>query len=229
MRAGEIRNISRYFFKYNYFAVAVTVTTIAPVTAGIEILLPSHALITSPPIVTTTDSTLYASSTDAGIVYGERLDENQYRIKLNLPSVLDLTRKEDCAYVELGDPGVPHAVKQIVGLDWNQKEELFEMAKSLRYDSAFPKGANANLYDWIKEDEIRILTYERGVEDYTLACGTGSASTVVVLWERGQMTGNQMAVHNPGGTLVVSLETENGKIKGIFLEGPTEVVEIKEM
>lgn len=167
--------------------------------------------------------------TDAGIVYGQRMNENLYRVQLNLPSHFDPNRKKDCAYVELGNPGVPHAVKQIPGLSWNQSEELREMAKSLRYDEAFPKGANVNLYDWISEDEIRILTYERGVEDYTLACGTGSASVAFLLRETGQLKGNKLAVHNPGGILHVALETEGGQVTGIYLEGPTEVVEVREM
>ena len=42
--------------------------------------------------------------TDAGLVYGSRIDENQYRVQLNNPSVLDLQRKENAAYVELGCP-----------------------------------------------------------------------------------------------------------------------------
>ena len=167
--------------------------------------------------------------TDAGLVYGKRLDETQYRVQLNLPGVLDLCRKEDCAYVELGIPGVPHAVKEIPGLRWEQTEELREMAKALRYDSAFPKGVNVNLYTWISEDEIRILTYERGVEDYTLACGTGSASTAVVLWMEDKMKGNKLTVHNQGGTLEVMLDTTDREITGIYLEGPTEVVSITEV
>ena len=167
--------------------------------------------------------------TDAGLVYGQRLSESHYRVKLNLPGVLDLHRKEDCAYVELGNPGVPHAVKEVPGLTWEQAEELRELGKSLRYDKAFPKGANVNLYTWISEDEIRILTYERGVEDYTLACGTGSASTAVVLWMEGKMKGNKLVVQNQGGTLEVMIQCEQGEITGIYLEGPTEVVEVISM
>ena len=56
--------------------------------------------------------------TDAGLVPGWRIDENQYRVKLNNPGVLDLTRKGDIAYVELGNPGVPHAVAEYVGDLW---------------------------------------------------------------------------------------------------------------
>ena len=164
-------------------------------------------------------------ATDAGLVLGKRLSETQYQVRLNNPSVLDLQRKEDVAYVELGDPGVPHAVKEVPGLNWEQAENLREMARNLRYDPAFPKGANANLYTWIGEQEIRILTFERGVEDYTLACGTGSASIAVVLWKEGKLKGKRLTVQNPGGTLEIVIESEGGAIKEIFLEGPTEVVD----
>ena len=70
--------------------------------------------------------------TDAGIVEGRRLSEDQYVVKLNDPSVLDLHRKEDVAYIELGDPGVPHAVKEVPGLSWEMADELKEMARVLR-------------------------------------------------------------------------------------------------
>ncbi len=166
--------------------------------------------------------------TDAGIVCGWRLDENTYRVKLNNPGVLDLYRKEDTAYVELGDPGVPHAVTEVPGLIWDMADSLRERAKALRFDPAFPKGANANLYTWVDSTTVRILTYERGVEDYTLACGTGSASTAVVLWMKGQIPGGFLTVKNPGGDLAVTVESENGEISGLYLQGPTQVDKVME-
>ena len=162
--------------------------------------------------------------TDAGIVYGRRLDENNYAVQLNNPGVVDLRRKADCAYIELGDPGVPHAVKEVPGLDWSQKEQLRDMARALRFDPAFPKGANANLYARLDENTVRILTFERGVEDYTLACGTGSASTALTLWKRGELPGGELMLENRGGLLKVSIRDD-----GIYLEGPTEVEKIYEI
>ena len=166
--------------------------------------------------------------TDAGLVYGRRIDENQYRVQLNNPGILDLHRKENAAYVELGCPGVPHGVLEIPGLEWTQREQLREMAKALRYDPAFPKGANINLYTWLGDAYIRILTYERGVEDYTLACGTGTASTACTLFARGQLPGKRLVAENPGGTLTVDLEGQPDDITAVFLEGPTQIVEIME-
>ena len=162
--------------------------------------------------------------TDAGIVYGWRLDENRYRVRLNNPGIMDLNRKGDIAYVELGDPGVPHAVLEIPGLRWDDREALREQAKGLRYDPAFPKGANVNLFTWLDQRTIRILTYERGVEDYTLACGTGSASTVVALWQKGLVPQGYLTVENPGGTLAVTIKGENGVVSDLTLEGPTQIV-----
>ena len=97
--------------------------------------------------------------TDAGIVPGWRISHEQYRVQLNLPGVLDLRRKEDVAYVELGCPGVPHGVKEVPGLSWEQREQLKPMAEALRHDPAFPKGANINLYTWLSEDSVRVLTF----------------------------------------------------------------------
>ena len=162
--------------------------------------------------------------TDAGLVPGWRLSENQYRVKLNNPGVFDLHRKDDVAYVELGNPGVPHAVKEVPGLTFENKAEYWELGKALRHDPAFPKGANANLYTWIGEHAVRVLTFERGVEDYTLACGTGTGSTACVLWAEGKLPGGHLIAENQGGTLEVTLEGENGVVTSIMLEGPTQVV-----
>ena len=169
-----------------------------------------------------------AVQTDAGIVVGRRISENIYRVQLNLPSVIDLKRLPNAAYVELGNPGVPHSVTEIPGLSWEMRDELREFAKNMRSNPVFPKGANANLYTWVNDTTVRILTYERGVEDYTLACGTGSASTAVTLWKEGKVPGGVLTVKNPGGDLTVTVESADGKITGLLLEGPTQIVKIIE-
>ena len=167
--------------------------------------------------------------TDAGLVPGWRIDENQYRVKLNNPGVLDLHRKGEIAYAELGNPGVPHAVYEYTGDLWANADALREQFRSLRHDPAFPKGANVNFYQTIGENEVRVLTFERGVEDFTLACGTGTGSVAVTMFLQGQLTGNCLTAHNRGGTLRVTLGAENGIVNSILLEGPTEIVKIFEM
>ena len=167
--------------------------------------------------------------TDAGIVPGWRLDENRYRVKLNTPSVVDLHRKGDVAYVELGDPGVPHGVMEYRGDLWADRDALRETMRALRHDPAFPKGANINFYQVLGETEIRVLTFERGVEDFTLACGTGTGSVAVVLWQQGRLPGGCLTVHNPGGTLAVDIRAEDGRIRDVFLEGPTQVGQVYQL
>lgn len=162
--------------------------------------------------------------TDAGFVHGQRLGESRYRIRLNEPGVLDLHRKGDVAYVELGSPGVPHGVWEVPELQWEDRERLRAEAVALRHDPAFPKGANINLFRQLDGQTVRILTYERYVEDYTLACGTGSASVALVLKALNRLDGNTVTLQNPGGDLTVTLEGDTP-----YLEGETEIVSKSEL
>ena len=167
--------------------------------------------------------------TDAGIVPGWRLSDSQYRVKLNNPSVLDLHRKGNIAYAELGDPGVPHAVFKYEGDLWGDRDSLRIHMEALRHDSAFPKGANVNFYQVLGDSEVRVLTFERGVEDFTLACGTGTGSVACVLWKKGLLPGDHLTAHNPGGTLSVTIQGEEGTVNSLFLEGPTQIAKIIEL
>ena len=162
--------------------------------------------------------------TDAGLVLGWRMDQNQYRVRLNNPSVLDLNRLGSVAYVELGNPGVPHAVAQYQGDLWQDREKLLPVMRKLRFDPAFPKGANVNFYQITGENELNMLTFERGVEDFTLACGTGTGAVACTLWAKGLLPGGVLTAHNPGGTLQVTIGAQGGTIATLDLEGPTEVV-----
>ena len=162
--------------------------------------------------------------TDAGIVYGWRLDENRYRVQLNNPGIADLQRHPNAAYIELGTPGVPHSVTELPTLDWADRDALRPVFLELRHAPHFPKGVNVNMYRWLSETTVRILTFERGVEDYTLACGTGSASVTAALWLQGKVPGGHLRVENPGGTLEVTIEGDAGQISALYLEGPAEVI-----
>ena len=166
--------------------------------------------------------------TDAGLVPGWHLQGQQYRVKLNNPGVLDLHRKGDIAYVELGNPGVPHAVREYRGDLWADADALKQEMKALRHDPAFPKGANVNYFSRVSDTEVNVLTFERGVEDFTLACGTGCGSITCALWMRGQLPGGKLKLNNRGGTLEVTVSGKN-RVEELYLEGPTEIVKIYEM
>lgn len=170
--------------------------------------------------------------TAAGLVTGWRINRREYRVRLNDPSVIKLGlelsaagRQLVCHYVELGKPGVPHAVVPLPEQESEPcLEQLRELGRELRYHSAFPKGANINFFSLVGEDELRLYTYERGVEDFTYACGTGCGSTTAVLSLLGLVSGSDVLLHMPGGDLRISLCLENGRVHNIFLTGPTNIV-----
>ena len=162
--------------------------------------------------------------TDAGLVPGWRIEENLYRIHLNNPDILDFYRRDDAVYVELGKPGIPHSVTELPHLYWEMADLLRPKAQQLRFAPEYPKGANVNFYAWTTDTSVRILTYERGVEDYTLACGTGCGSTAAVLWSQGKLPGGKLTLENKGGTLHVTVVGQKGSIQQLILEGPAEVL-----
>ena len=162
--------------------------------------------------------------TDAGLLHACRISENRYRVQLNNPGILDPERIPGVAYVELGNPGVPHAVEEIPGLCWEDKEKLRSHAVSLRYASAFPKGANVNFYTWLSPDSVRVLTYERGVENYTLACGTGCGSISSLLYTQGKLKSGRLTLENEGGTLCFQVEGNGTTVEKLLMEGPAVIL-----
>ena len=170
--------------------------------------------------------------TTAGLVTGWQVDRQRYRVRLNDPCNIRLhDRMEaegtiyDCAYLELGDPGIPHAVVPIRGLQDYDTQTLRCLGRRLRYDPAFPKGANVNFYELIGPNHVYERTYERGVEDFTYACGTGTGSVVTVLTLLGKVSGKNVQVDMTGGRLVIDVERDGaGRITDLYLTGPTNVV-----
>lgn len=71
---------------------------------------------------------------------------------------------------------------------------------------------------------MKAVTYERGVEDFTLACGTGCGSIVTALTLEGLVSGKNVKVSMPGGELFVSLEHDGETAHDVYLTGPTCVV-----
>ena len=169
--------------------------------------------------------------TTAGIVTGERIDKRLYRVRLNDPCNLRLDEPVEidgetyiCSYIELGNPGIPHCVVPISNLKDYPEAQLFELGRKLRYYKGYPKGANVNFCEIIGKDHIFERTYERGVEDFTYACGTGTGSVVTVLTLKDKVSGKNVKVDMTGGTLFIDVEREEDKIKNLYLTGPTNIV-----
>lgn len=169
--------------------------------------------------------------TTAGLVTGTRIDAKNYRIRLPDPVnlqylALDVDgKKVGCMYLELGNPGIPHAVVQYPGLREADEQALFEFGRKLRYHPAFPKGANVNFLEKTGENRFYERTWERGVEDFTYACGTGTGSVVTVLTLLGKVSGKGVRVDMTGGTLTIDVERDSaGHVTDLFLTGPTNIV-----
>lgn len=169
--------------------------------------------------------------TTAGIVTGRRIDRRMYQIRLNDPTNLRLDEQIEidgevynCSYVELGDPGIPHCVVHISGLRDFSEIKLKEIGRKLRNYEGYPKGANVNFYEIIESDHIFERTYERGVEDFTYACGTGTGSLVSILTLKGEVSGKAVRVDVRGGTLLIDIDRNGDEIRNIYLTGPTNVV-----
>ena len=169
--------------------------------------------------------------TTAGPVSGTRISERMYRIRLNDPSLIrtDLIlqaagRRVPCSYVVLGDPGIPHAVVPFEDLAAYPEDSLRELARALRFHEAFPKGANVNFVELTGPDEVLLKTYERGVEDFTYACGTGTGSSAAVLTLLGQISGQNVRFTMRGGDLYMDAVREGDTVRDLYLTGPTNIV-----
>ncbi|MDD2396961.1 MAG: diaminopimelate epimerase [Tissierellia bacterium] len=170
--------------------------------------------------------------TGAGIVNAEILEGRLVKVMLNNPEVLKLNNdieidgiNYECSYIELGNPGLPHAVVKY-NLQQADENKLCETGFKIRYYEGFPKGANVNFFEVLNENTALIKTYERGVEGFTLACGTGSASTAAALILKGYLKDNKVKMINDGGELFIEVKKTDNKIEKLFLIGDTNIVTI---
>ncbi|MBW6470294.1 MAG: diaminopimelate epimerase [Methanosarcinaceae archaeon] len=116
--------------------------------------------------------------------------------------------------VSVINTGVPHAVIFVEDLDL----DILGIAPKIRFDPIFPNGTNVNFVKMDSEGEVTIRTYERGVEDETLSCGTGSVASAYLAHIHKGMDG-EIRVHTKGGDLNISIVNDI-----VFMEGPAVTV-----
>jgi diaminopimelate epimerase len=165
--------------------------------------------------------------TKAGVIRSE-IRNNNVRIKLTDPKniKLDIPLKviNRNLKVNLINTGVPHAVIFVEGLD-----EIYvgQIGRTVRYHKKFyPAGTNVDFVEVLSENLIAVRTYERGVEDETLACGTGAAASALLTACNLQLTVcKAIKVHTKGGELLtVYFKKEGNKFKDVWLEGKAKIV-----
>ena len=158
-----------------------------------------------------------------GDIVSARLSEPKDYFE-NIP--LDLNgRRIDVNYI---DTGVPHA---IVFVDRLKHIDVENIGRSIRHHKRFlPRGANANFVEQIDSKTIEVRTYERGVENETLACGTGSVASAIVTFlkanpslksEKGVTVKVIPKSHEP---LFVSFDIKNRKPTNVWLKGNIKVI-----
>lgn len=122
------------------------------------------------------------------------------------------------------DTGSPHHVQQVDDVnDVNVKID----GANIRYNQLYKAdgGTNVNFVSPLEgADNFAIRTYERGVEDETLSCGTGATATAIAMKVRGQAVSNEISLQTKGGQLQVSFEEMEGVFKNVFLKGPAQLV-----
>lgn len=144
--------------------------------------------------------------TDAGVISGWRRSAQLYEVALPAPRSLIPQILPGVDYCLLG---VPHGIVAVKKLE---KAALLPLAQRLRWDSTFPQGCNVDFYTWKGKNTVQVLTFERGVEDFTAACGTGCAAIATILHHKGQLPGRFLVAHNPGGILQMTVDTKTGQI-----------------
>lgn len=169
--------------------------------------------------------------TTAGIVYGERISQREYRIRLNDPTLIELNKKiliDDeeyiVDYIELGNPSIPHCVMTVEDPSKLDFEALAPLASKIRFYTGFPKGANVSFTAVENPNSVIAATYERGVEGFTLACGTGCGSIVTAHALNGRTGAENVTVKMPGGDLHVSVDLSGPLAHDLYLTGPTNIV-----
>lgn len=145
------------------------------------------------------------------------VEENNV-VRLKMKDVAKVELSEDFAFI---DTGSPHCVKEVATL---AAYDVYKEGKAIRNSDRFVKeGTNVNFIEQ-EGQVINVRTYERGVENETLSCGTGV--TAVALYAASKGIAEQACfLKTPGGNLKVTFEKNgNGGFQNIWLEGPTEMV-----
>ncbi len=131
----------------------------------------------------------------------------------------------ECPYkINLANTGVPHVIHFVKDLE---SVEVKKLGAKMRYHEEFsPHGTNVNFVKIIDKDEnkIAVRTYERGVEDETLACGTGAVASAIISAEAEKLE-SPVTIETKGGEILkVYFDIIDSEFKNVYLEGKAKLV-----
>ena len=163
--------------------------------------------------------------TPAGVI-GATLQDELVRLEMSEPKDLKLgitiplpDQKVSAHFV---NSGVPHVVVPVEDLEQVDVRGLGSAVR--RHELFAPKGANVNFLKQRGEKAISIRTYERGVEDETLACGTGVVASALIFAAIQKADGPIGVLVRGGNELQVSFDKAGGQFKNVTLTGPADFV-----
>ena len=164
--------------------------------------------------------------TGSGLVQG-RILEDGVRIGISGVSGLrtDIALRDSDLVVACARCGVPHAVMIADNVRNIPRDDFLRTAVSVRRDPVFlPEGVNFNMVSIEGRNRVSYRTFERGVEDETLACGTGAVSIAVITARMGYTESPVTCETSGGDRLIVEFTPTNDGAERCFLKGPASVV-----
>ncbi len=153
---------------------------------------------------------------------------NNVKIKLTSPKDIKLAMplKINGRLIKVNfiNTGVPHAVIFVDSLD---KIDAAAIGRQVRYHKKFyPAGTNADFVELLSNNSIKVRTYERGVEEETLACGTGAAASALLsaIYYPLPAIRKVNVITRSGEILKVYFDRDGDNFKNVWLEGKTKIV-----
>jgi len=143
---------------------------------------------------------------------------NPTNIKLNIPIKVNKRKLK----VNFINTGVPHTVIFVEGLD---KIDVVNLGRTIRYHKRFaPTGTNVDFVEVLNNDLIGIRTYERGVENETLACGTGAVASSLIFSLKVNTRNKVGVLTKSTETLKVYFDKIKNRFENVWLEGEAKIV-----
>jgi diaminopimelate epimerase len=144
--------------------------------------------------------------------------DNAGIVKLKMTDVIEIQQNEDSFFI---NTGAPHHVEFDNDLF---RMDVYAKGKEIRYSDKYRKeGTNVDFVQIINNG-LKIRTYERGVENETLACGTGAVAAAIAYYQKFNLPASQIKVKVLGGELEVSFNKKDNKYTDVFLSGPAKFI-----
>lgn len=143
-------------------------------------------------------------------VHKFKVVDNEIYLKMN--DVKDIVVKNGYNFLNTGSPHVVQIVENVDEIN------VYEQGKKIRRQFQEMNGVNVNFVSF-NNDIIKCRTFERGVENETLSCGTGVVAVALYIFKKKKISDNKIIVSTKGGSLSVSFKNDGNSFREIWLKG----------